>query len=644
MKIKLLIALLANLTLGFLHADNFSVEDYGLLPDIRSVSISPDGKHYAYIKSSVEGTIFLVTDVETNKVVGGAKAGKMKARSIYFATNEHVIIRASKTRRAFNVRGQWEDSTAIVYNLKTKKMSTLLRGYEDLYHAQSGLGRIVGINKAENIVFMPAYVGSQDPSYSLLRVNLKNGKARRFERGNAHVIDWFVSESGQVLAREEFREKEQEHRVLSKVSGKWVNIYKNKTDIPEISIIAVNEAGSKLIFTQGNGNYDAIYSMSLEDGAIDGPLYSQEGRDIDAIMTDDLNRKFNGVLYSGLLPQYEMNNPEVQANLASIQDLYPSSAISPLSMTSDKSKMIVSVSGNSAAQDYAVFDSVARKIKRIGAGYPNVKKEQIAEIKAIKYKTRDGLSLTAILTQPVGNLELKNLPLIVMPHGGPESYDSIHFDWWAQFLARKGYLVIQPNFRGSTGFGYELRDQGRGKWGKEMQDDLTDAVNAVVKAGYADPDRVCIIGASYGGYAALAGGAFTPDVYRCVVAVAGVSDLPKMLADERRDHGRNHWVVSYWNKVIGNSKTERDKLIEVSPVNSADQFQAPLLMLHGKDDTIVPLKQSQRMHKAMKRAGKQVELITLKGEDHWLSNGYTRLVLLQEISNFLDEHNPVNTE
>ena len=158
-------------------------------------------------------------------------------------------------------------------------------------------------------------------------------------------------------------------------------------------------------------------------------------------------------------------------------------------------------------------------------------------VQTIEYSSRDGLKIPAIITWPPGvdGGTAKKLPLVVMPHGGPERYDRVGFDWMAQFFANEGYAVLQPNFRGSTGFGVEFRDAGRGQWGLKMQDDVTDGVNAMIKTGWTDPDRVCIVGWSYGGYAALAGGAFTPELYRCVIAGGAVTDLPQMLNHERRD-------------------------------------------------------------------------------------------------------------
>ncbi|MEQ9315886.1 MAG: S9 family peptidase, partial [Henriciella sp.] len=271
---------------------------------------------------------------------------------------------------------------------------------------------------------------------------------------------------------------------------------------------------------------------------------------------------------------------------------------------------------------------------------PNIPQDKIGYVEIIEYEARDGMVIPALLTWPAGVQpgEGKDLPLVVLPHGGPEAHDELSFDWMAQIPASRGMLVIQPQFRGSDGFGREFRDAGRGRWGKEMQDDVTDAAKFLIDQGYADPERVCIFGWSYGGYAALAGATFTPEMYKCVIAGAGVSDLPAMLFWEGRETGFDSPVVAYWNNVIGDRREDREKLKDISPVNFADRVQAPLLLIHGDDDDVVPIEQSEVMLKALQRAGKDVEMIELKDEDHWMSTGEGRMKTAAAVEAFLVEH------
>ena len=277
------------------------------------------------------------------------------------------------------------------------------------------------------------------------------------------------------------------------------------------------------------------------------------------------------------------------------------------------------------------------ELSYISTARPNIPKEAIADVLTVEYPASDGLKISGVLTVPRW-LEMDRLPMIVLPHGGPETHDQVGFDWMAQYFANRGYLVLQPNFRGSAGFGTAFTEAGYGEWGAAMQQDVTDGVNALIRGGQADPDRVCIIGWSYGGYSALAGGAFTPDLYQCVAAIAPVSDLPRMLLDERRAHGRSHWVIRYWEKAIADGSATRDTLRQKSPVMYAENFQAPVLLLHGKDDLIVPVAQSRRMRRALRDANKRVKLVEYRDADHSMSSPGSRLKILRELDAFVAEH------
>jgi dipeptidyl aminopeptidase/acylaminoacyl peptidase len=226
--------------------------------------------------------------------------------------------------------------------------------------------------------------------------------------------------------------------------------------------------------------------------------------------------------------------------------------------------------------------------------------------------------------------------MVVLPHGGPESRDARAFDWLAQFLASRGYAVLQPQFRGSTGYGEAHRKAGYRQWGRLMQDDVSDGVKALIEQGIADPKRICIVGASYGGYAALAGAAFTPELYACAVSINGVSNLPAMLSFEETYSGKDSDSVSYWKDHIG-SRTSPE-VISRSPSRAAANVRAPVLLLHGVNDSVVPITQSREMATALKSLAKPYTLIELPGEDHWLSRSDSRTRVLTEMEAFLATH------
>lgn len=633
---------IALFTLFFIHSAASSamnpVEDFGLLPNIRSAVISPDGEHVALIKNDGKQEYLNVINLRSKRSVGGLKLDKSKARSLLFINNDTVILNAYDTMQVFGYKGKFDLSGSFAYSIPNKKVKMLLNQTKGLHPAQSGLGRIVGFDTEKNRLLMPAYEKSTNGLYHLYTVSLKSGLGRKRNRGTPHTVDWFVDAKGKALAREDYNNKKQLHRIYSYLDGSAKLVYEKKTPQREVSFDGVSRDEKHLLFIQSA----EIYKLSLVDGSMDKTSIANSEHGI-AYFHTDINRKLVGVTYNGLLSFTELQDPKIADAYLSLDALFENSQVSYQSSTADGKLVVVHVSGNDSAGGYFVFDSKKSELVKIGSEYPNISKDNIGAIKTVSYKARDGIKIPSILTWPPTvktKAQKKNLPLIVLPHGGPQSHDGIVFHWWAQYFASRGYLVLQPNFRGSTGFGSKHREKGNGEWGKAMQDDLSDGVHVLVKSGYVDPKRVCIVGGSYGGYSALAGGAFSPELYRCVISVAGVSDLPRMLGDEKRTYGSDHWVIRYWEEIIGDSKTEREKLKGVSPVNFADRFNAPTLLIHGKDDTIVPISQSRIMHKALKKAKKETTLIELKGEDHWLSTSSTRLQMLKAIDQFLLKHNP----
>jgi len=228
--------------------------------------------------------------------------------------------------------------------------------------------------------------------------------------------------------------------------------------------------------------------------------------------------------------------------------------------------------------------------------------------------------------------------MVALVHGGPQARDVPGYDWWSQAMASRGYAVMRVNYRGSEGYGRDFVELGHKQWGRKMQTDVSDGVRALAKQGMIDPAKVCIVGASYGGYAALAGATLDTGVYRCAAAVSGPSDLGKMVAWSGAEKGRSS--ARYWNRFMGFSNANDPKSAEISPAAHANAVTIPLMIVHGKDDTVVPYEQTTIMVNAMKAAKKPYELVTLDGEDHWLSRSSTRLKMLEEIQVFLEKNNP----
>jgi dipeptidyl aminopeptidase/acylaminoacyl peptidase len=305
----------------------------------------------------------------------------------------------------------------------------------------------------------------------------------------------------------------------------------------------------------------------------------------------------------------------------------------------DRTKLIFFTETADDAGAYYLFDTQAKKLVRLGRTYPELPAANLGEVLAIAYPARDKTLIPAYLTVPPGK-ELKDLPLVVLVHGGPQARDSSAFDFWAQFLASRGYLVLQPNYRGSLGYGFRWVEAGFKQWGGLMQRDVEDGADALARSGYADKARTCIMGASYGGYAALAGATLTPERYACAVSVAGVTDLPRFLDWAADKYGDDGPALAFWSNTMGDRKTDRERLKAVSPAEHAQAVHIPVLLIHGTEDTVVPIEQTHLMHRRLRELGKDVRFVELAGDDHWLSYGATRTNMLAEIEKFLNEKMP----
>lgn len=301
-----------------------------------------------------------------------------------------------------------------------------------------------------------------------------------------------------------------------------------------------------------------------------------------------------------------------------------------LQSISDDGNFII-LRATSAAEPglYYLYNISGKTLEQLAYDYAGLGPENAAYRQSVRITARDGLEMEAFLTLPRG-LTPKNLPTVILPHGGPWARDNINYDWWSQFLANRGYAVLQPNFRGSTGYGQAFLDKGNGQWGLAMQDDITDSAEWMVKNNIADKKRICIVGGSYGGYAAMMAAVKTPDLFRCASSLNGVSDILQLLGD---DNGRFKDEQSA--RLIGDRTVDRDRLKTTSPINGVDKIKIPVQLVHARDDLRVDIKQSQRMRDRLTAAGKSVDYVEIANGEHWLENEQARLVYLTALEKFL---------
>ncbi len=617
------------------------LEAYGALPDVSSVAISPNGELIAYRRTSGDVDALIVIDIERMELLGGIDVEDVKPRRAMFIDNDTLVLIASDTRRGFAYRASWEQSAAFIFDIRKNTLFRLLSQADDLYPAQTGLGRIVGRTLAGDRVFMPAFVYEPyaDPNYSLYSARTDRQLQRVIANGRTSTIDWFIDDQAQPFIREDFDQQDDLHRIWLLGEREDVLLYEEEGDAPRINPLGLTADRRTLIVSAYSRSTDSrsFYPMSTETGELGARLFGREGSSIDSVMLD-INRVIYGVEYEGFYPTYEFFDARLTERMSEIQRTLAGAAVRLVGWSDDFDKLLVHASGGWTSGAFILFDEGEEQPKMLARERESIGREQLADTIIDEYQARDGLTIPALVTANPEVIEAGGAPLIVLPHGGPAAFDRAEFDWLAQFFASRGYVVLQPQFRGSTGFGLSHQTAGRGEWGRKMQTDLDDGVAWLAERGTIDPERVCIVGASYGGYAALAAGAFSPDLYRCHVSINGVTDVRLMLIDRQRRYRDDHWVVSYWEGLYGAELEERDELDTISPARHPDSFQSPVLLVHGRDDTVVPIDQSRRMSNALRRADKDVEFVEIPGEDHWLSNGETRVEVLRIVAEFVEQH------
>lgn len=612
---------------------------YGRLPQLEGVTISPDGSKLATIMTDGEERVLAVRKLN-GELLGGVKAAKAKLRSVHWAGEDHVVLVSSQTADVFGLQGPAREYLmAIDFNLATRKQSLLLRSQPDSMNVILDRPMIRVIN-GQPVAFVEGvhFVDNQGVD-TLFRVNLKDGGTRMLDGGaRADTDGWLVDASGEPVAQSLYDGKRGRWSLRMKIGSTWKTVDEAISPMGSYGLSGFGRDGkSVLVWRTDDKNASILREYSGVDAHEDLP----GDLDLSGLLHDpETLGLLGGYTLKGDDLTYTFFDATSQKAWNSVTKAFKGDRVTLESWSKNRQRVVVEVDSAVDGPAYALIDLDTKRASWLGEVYKGLTADAVSPVRPIKYKASDGLEITGYLTLPKGR-DAKNLPLVVLPHGGPEGRDTPGFDWWSQALASRGYAVLQPNFRGSEGFGWDFVKAGFGEWGKKMQTDLSDGVRDLAKQGVIDPKRVCIVGASYGGYAALAGATLDRGVYRCAVSVAGPSDLKKMLLSVREAHnGQMSAAQRYWLRFMGADGIKDPDLATISPARLADKVEIPVLLIHGKDDTVVRYDQSQIMADALKKAGKPVAFVTLDGEDHWLSRGATRLKMLTETVAFVERHNP----
>jgi len=623
---------------GARAADAPPASAFGAIPALEHAALSPDGTMLALDQNTAGGQKLLLLRVGESTPARVLSIGEAtKVRSLNWSDADTVLVGVSATTRFIGTmatRDRFELFRTMAADVQGGAARTLL--FPRRIGFVTGAYLLPVSPSRKDMVSMVTWDYSRDASdyvISLFDVDTTTGKGTVVAHGTSATVGWLAKPDGTPLARLDDVMDDAHGSVQLKVGDGWRSLLNFDGKDDHVELAGLSPDGQSMIVIGDFGTDRAkAWSLPLEGGPPQVAFESPD-RDVEGAQLDPATSRVVGYWLSGYQGRPVYVDPEYASLAKGLAKAFPDRWVTIGDRSADGKRMLIRTESPSSPPVFYLLDRQTHRADIVGEAYPGLEGAQLGTVRELAYASRDGKQIPAFLTLPPGR-EPKSLPLVVLVHGGPAASDSGGFDWWAQFLATRGYAVLQPQFRGSTGYGKEHRLAGRKQWGGLMQDDVTDGVHYLVKEGIADPKRICIVGASYGGYAALAGATLTPELYACAVSVNGVTDLPQKIGDAE-DDGRLG-ALAWMRENVGSPFDP--KLTAVSPARNADNVRAPILLIHSTDDTVVNPKHTTAMAKALKSARKPYEVVTLPGEDHWLSFGTTRVTMLEAIETFLAKH------
>ena len=595
------------------------MEDFFRNPDTAAFSISPDGTRLAfarpwehrmnvYVREIATGVEKRITSATERDIAGFFWKGNSKIVYVQDAggdENYHVYITDISG-------GEARDLTPF-----EKVKAGILDDLED-----DPVHMLIDMNKNNPEVF------------DVYRCNILTGELELIAENPGNITGWMTDHDGKL-------------RVAASTDGVNTSILYRSTEADEFKTLittnfketfspALFAYDNKLMYVVSNLSRDktAIYTFDPEKNEILDLVFEHDEVDVGALMHSKKRKIITGVVYLTDRRHYKFFDADREELQKSLEEFFPNLEVAVVDIDDDERRVIVRTYSDRTRGTYYLYDRKDNSMSKLADLSPWLKGEQMAPMKSITYTARDGLKIHGYLTLPVGGAS-RDLPLVVLPHGGPSARDAWGFDSEAQFLANRGIAVLQVNYRGSTGYGKSFHQAGFKQWGRAMQDDLTDGVLWAVEQGIADKSRLAIYGGSYGGYAALAGATFTPDLYACAVSYVGPSNLFTLLES----------IPPYWKpfiemeyEEIGDPVKDKELLEAVSPVFHADKIKIPLFVAQGANDPRVNKAESDQIVEAVRKTGKDVVYMVKENEGHGFHNEENRFDFYRALEEFFRKH------
>ncbi|WCL54025.1 alpha/beta hydrolase family protein [Gimibacter soli] len=622
----------------------YPVEQFAALARVNQLTVSPDGEFIAYI-SPLGGRQHVVMhrlgEKDFNKMVilPPIDEGRLTADVswIRWANNERLFVSYRFTNDdAFRryVR------TAMFSVPREGKIKWVDMAQPSRDQRKQGYKASPAQFKDDIIDHLPdepdfvlqSIDSDQDGSDEIRKVNVHTGKYSVVTEGRASIQNWLVDANHEPRLGWGYDQYSNSKTIYrSPETGKFIDL----TDTEWLDSDRINPIGftddPRIVYALEtvSDTVKRLVSFDVLEGKVKSILFEREGATATGLRRHPVNDVVIGYTYSdedGGDTFY--TDPFLNKLKARIDQLLPDGYNRIVDFVPARSQYFILHSNERNEGTYFILDLKSKTLT------PEINRrdfapDTMASTLSYTVAARDGLEFKAMLTLPVGR-KAENLPLIVMPHGGPHARTSGGFQYQRQFFANRGYAVLEPDFRGSTGYGTQFKEAGFNEWGGKMQDDVTDATKWAIEKGIADPARICIVGGSYGGYASLMGTIMAPGMYACAISINGVADIPGMLRFDRYFLGGREWN----KKII----PEGRKATDISPVDRAAEVSAPVLIIHAKDDPVVRFDQGKGMYSKLKSLGKPVEFIELKSGDHYLDTTEARLATLTAMEAFLKTH------
>ncbi|TMO40242.1 S9 family peptidase [Pseudoalteromonas sp. S4389] len=634
----LLLSLFSVLSLMPRAAENtqLPVESFASLRAFSQVKLSPNGSHLSFIRNVNGELVLTVYNRKTEEVNSLIRSDN---HTIFFdwyewANDEVLLIGARRIQRQF---GGPKYSTTFMYAYNINDKGKVRPANEadfnrDKRQPQFG-DQVISFlpSKKDKILVQGDFDFANAPG--VYELDLYTLRKKKVQRSFNKVTDWIIDRQGNVRIALKMDEDEFEYILYDEDRDKRKTLFKYKAFSPDVvSVLGFDKDPNIIYYKALKDGYDALYKMNLTTMKKE-LVFSDDNSDFDGhIFYSPLTGEVAGFTHSQLDEGIHYWDEDLSNLYNGLRAVLPADKfdIDIIDTSKDQRQYVVLVTGEQIPGTYMLGNRDTNELTVFVSAFPDIDETVYSGKKKISYKARDGLTIEGYLTLPVGYKKGDKLPTIVFPHGGPMARDYADFDYWTALLAYNGYAVLQPNFRGSSGYGHEFEMAAVQGFGKEMQDDLQDAANWLVGEGIANKDKICIGGASYGGYAALMAVVKHPETFKCAASFAGVTDLERIVSKAR--YFTNKEIV---RKQFG---TDGDKLEKVSPVNFAKQINRPVLLVHGSDDNVVPVYHSREMEDELKDEGKDVTYIELEDGDHYLSHQPYRIKTLKAFLEFFDKN------